>query len=283
MMETTSLLVPASAGTLLCLNLSNEALAAIAASEYKAATKSLPHSRTPPMGSELMSADLVLLDVTDGGEDKIETVRRIQSAICMSGAPCRILCFSAAQRNPDFVLDLTKFGVRYVRISQFAMLLEAIELQLIEIAKIERAGPCFRVQHRFSRGSCAPGEEIAAIKLIQNGDFYQLPLALSARFTFNCLAENRSIALDAFQIASTLNGWFYRAHGLNSGIRQTTKVRVATVKVLVQRIRQAMASTFAKAGLTCDPCDVLRSFNAEGSRRALYRLRADIRWEHRLQ
>jgi hypothetical protein len=50
--------------------------------------------------------------------------------------------------------------------------------------------------------------------------------------------------------------------------------------VLVQRIREAMASTFAKAQVNFDPCDVLRSWPAEGSTTVLYKLHADVHWDH---
>jgi hypothetical protein len=83
------------------------------------------------------------------------------------------------------------------------------------------------------------------------------------------------------QIVSGLSGdWFYREHASNSGRRQVKKIRRATVKVLVQRIREAMASTFAKAHTRFDPCDVLRSWPAEGSTRVLYKLHADVHWDH---
>lgn len=268
--------------TLLCVDLPAPVLTALRAYGYRLTVGSI--SRLPgPTRAELEHADVVLLDVTVGGQDKMEVARRIRSAICMSGSTCPILCFSSTHRNPCFVLELTNCGARYVRIGDSAMLIETVELLVAEATQLERTSPCFCIRHRFSRGSCAPGEEIAAIELLLNGEYFQLPLALSGRFVFNCLAENRSIAIDAFQIASGLNGWFYREHGLNSGLRHTTKIRVATIKVLVQRIRQAMASVFARAGLARDPFDVLRSFPAEGSKRALYKLRADIRWEHREQ
>ena len=280
MTETLLVSLSAAAKSLHCMDLPETMLAAIRATGYRTTVSGIS-GWVDSTKSEVASADIVLLDVTAGGQNKIEIARRIRAAISMSGSSSFILCFSTVHRNPRFVLELTKAGARYVRVSDPAMLTEAIELVVAEGAEIESAGPCFHIRHRFSRGFCAPGEEIAVIELVHHGDFFQLPLALSARFMFNHLAENRSFALDAFQIASGLNGWFYRDHGLNAGLRQTTKVRVATVKVLAQRIRQAMTSTFAKAGLAYDPYDVLRSFAAEGSTRALYRLHADVRWQHR--
>lgn len=280
MIDTLQLSLPSTTGTLLCLSLPDPILATLRASGYRIEATDLSSVIPQQLHSALSGQEIVLLDVTTGGQEIIDAVQRVRSAVCVLGAPSGMLCFSAAHRNPRFVLELEKRGARYVRISDPTVLLEAIDLLLLEISLLKRNGPCFRISHRFSQGACAPGEEIAGIELLGHRDLFQIPLALSGRFVFNLLAENRSIALDAFQIAAGLNGWFYREHGLNCGMRQTTKVRVATVKVLVQRIRRAMASTFAKAGLTCDPYDVLRSFPAEGSTRVLYKLRAEIRWEH---
>jgi len=196
------------------------------------------------------------------------------------GTRARLLCFSTVHRNPHFVLGLQNCGVRYARISNPAMLLEAVELILAEVAQFENNRPRFQIVHRFSQGSCAPGEEISAIQLEHGGSHVQLPLALAQRFVFNYLAEHRQIALDSSQIASGLKGWFYREHAGNSGLRQVTRIRVATIKVLVQRIRRAMASAFAKVQVKRDPCDVLRSLPAEGSKRVLYKLLADVHWDH---
>jgi hypothetical protein len=89
------------------------------------------------------------------------------------------------------------------------------------------------------------------------------------------------LALDSHQIASGLDGeWFYREHAANSGHKQLRKIRTATVKVLVQRIREALKSSFAAAHLRFDSRDVLRSCPAEGSRRVLYKLCADVQWLH---
>lgn len=265
---------------LLCLNVPENVLARIQAKGYTAE----PFTFGVTLDSHLLScADLVLLDVTTGNEGQIELVERLGYAIGIAGRARRILCFSSARRNAGFVLALQKAGARYARIGDTSMLVEAIDLFLAEIKECERSRPCFQITHRFSQGSCAAGEEIGAIKYFRNGDFFQLPLALSARFVLNCLAENQTLALDAFQIASVLSGgWFYRDHARNSGIRQPTKIRVATIKVLVQRIREAMAAVFAKAGVPHDPYEVLQSFRAEGSTRALYRLNATIKWNHTL-
>jgi hypothetical protein len=161
------------------------------------------------------------------------------------------------------------------------MLLEAVDLLLSEMNNFERNGPCFQIIHRFSQGSCAPGEEISTILLAYNSNLYQLPLALSQRFVFDFLAQHRRIGMDSSQIVSGLSSdWFYRDHAANSGHRQLKKIRRPTVKVLVQRIREAMESAFAEAKVKVDPYEVLCSCLAEGSKRVLYKLHADVRWQH---
>lgn len=267
-------------GTLLCIDVPAPFLETVKSAGIRITGNHLPHALTPDTRLALSAADVVLLDVTNGGQGTIDVVQRLRNAVCVVGASCRILCFSLSHRNPRFILELEKCGARFARIGSPAMLLEALELIFTEISSIESNGPCFGILHRFSHGLCAPGEEIAAVWL-QNREPIQLPLSLSGRFVFDYLGRNRSIALDALQIVAGLTGWFYRNHSLNSGLKQTTKVRVATVRVIVQRIRQAMATALAKVGLVCDPYDVLRSFYAEGSGRALYKLHAHIEWEHR--
>ncbi len=143
---------------------------------------------------------------------------------------------------------------------------------------------CSSVLHRPARvesGSCAPGEEISAIFLVHRQRHFQLPLGLAQRLLFDFFAQHRRISLDSLQILSGLTGdWFYRDHAANSGCRQTRKIRRQAIKVLVQRIREAMEFVFEQARLTCDPWDVLRSRSAVGTKRALYRLHAEVYWSH---
>jgi hypothetical protein len=272
----------AAAKTLLCINVPFGLMATIRERGYLVATSDFPNADAQRYRLLISTADILLLDVTHGGEEAVEMTRRIRSDICIAGATTRILCFSTVHRNPRFAIALEKSNARYVRVNDAGMLLEAVEQALTEISDTYRDGPSFQIIHRFSRGACGPGEEIKSCSLEFNGGLFQLSLPLTGRFLFNHLAENRPIALDACQIVAGLSGgWFYREHSGNSGIRQAAKVRIATVKVLIQRIRRSMASTFARAGLICNPYDVLRSFPAEGSTRALYKLHANVRWEHR--
>jgi hypothetical protein len=222
----------------------------------------------------------VLLDVTTESADVLKTVEELHAAIGFCNVRPRVLCFSTTHRNAQFVLEIEKTG-RFVRVDGPAMTLEAVDLLLAETNQLERNGPCFQIIHRFSQGTCTPGEEISAVFLAHNGNLFQLPLALAQRLVFDFLAEHRRIALDSLQIVSGLSGdWFYRDHAANSGHRQTKKIRRPTVKVLVQRIREAMESAFAAAHVQFNPADVLRSCPAEGSKRVLYKLHADVRWRH---
>jgi hypothetical protein len=267
--------------TLLCIDIPEPVLAAIQARGYTTEVGNLNPPLIPVSQLARCRADVVLLNVTNGGKQTIELTQRLWSALRNADNATRVLCFSTAQRDPRFALALEKCGARYVRISDTEMLIESVELLLAEMTDFECSDPCFQITHRFSQGTCAPGEEIGMIEWDYRGNLSQLRLALSGRFVFNCLAENQPHALDSFQIASLLcSGWFYRDHAKNSGTRQPAKVRVATIKVLMQRIRDAMTSAFARVGLARDPYEVLQSISTEGSRRALYRLNAKVNWKH---
>jgi hypothetical protein len=228
----------------------------------------------------LAAVDVVLLDLTTSSHDVLETIRDLVSVIGICMPRPRLLCFSSAHRNPHFVLGVQKSGARYVRISSPEMLLEAVDLLVAEIHEPERNGPCFQIVHRFSQGICAPGEEISAVLLERAGDFFQLPLGLTERFVFDFVAQRR-LAVDSLQIVSGLSGdRFYSQHAANSGHKQVNKVRRPTIKVSAQRIRDGMSSAFDEARVGFDPYDVLRSCLAEGTNRVLYKLCAQVRWQH---
>lgn len=241
----------------------------------------ISHPISAQVRSLLTAADIVLLDLTTSTEDMLYTISELQAAIGICNLRPRILSFSSVCRRPQFVLNAQQCGARYVRITAPEVLFEAIDLLLAEMDELERKGPRFEIIHTFSRfGWCAPGEEISAVLLSHGGSFFQLPLGLAQRFVFDFLAQRR-IAVDSLQVVSGLAGnWFYREHASNTGQRQLKKIRRPTVKVIIQRIREAMASTFADAQLEFRPYDVLRSCYADGSKRVLYKLHADVRWRH---
>jgi hypothetical protein len=235
----------------------------------------------PEIRSLVSTVDLVVVDVSESSHAFLNSLRSLVSIIGVSTYCPTVVCFSTRHRSAEFILAIQKCGARYVRVSDPATLLEAIELLLAQMQELKRNGPLFQIIHRFSRGLCAPGEEIAAIMLMHDGSSYQLPLGLTQRFVFDFLAQHRRIALDSSQIASGLSGdQFYRMHAANSGQRQYKQIRRPTVKVLTQRIRKAVSRALAEVQLPFDAVDILRSCPAEGSRVVLYRLQAQIRWHH---
>lgn len=229
----------------------------------------------------LQSVEVVLIDVSMATREILATIHDLSASIGVCDVAPRLLCFSSAHRNSQFVLAIEKCGVRYVRISDSAMLLEAIDLLRTEMDELRRNGPCFHILHRFAGKICAPGEEISAVLFPRATARPQLPLALSERLVFDFLAQHRGVAFDSRQIASGLRGgWFYRDHAANSGVLQVVKVRVPAVKVIVQRIREAMATVFEEARVKIDPLNVLQSWPAAGSNRVLYKLAAEIKFRH---
>jgi len=281
--ELASIQIPTKSRLLICGPIADSAvsLEAIKARGYVIELCNISRPIPTHLRTLLSTADLALLDITTGDRNILNTVHDLNTAIGICSVRPRILCFSTVHRNPRFVLGIEKCGARYVRVANPSMLVEAIELLVAEMNELERDGPCFQILHRYSQGTCAPGEEVSAVLLADHGEFRQLPLAVVERLVFDFLAQHRRIALDSSQIVSGLaGGWFYREHAANSGHREVKRVRRATVKIIVQRIRDAMTSTFTKAHARFDPRDVLRSCPAGGTNRVLYKLHADVRWHH---
>lgn len=226
----------------------------------------------------LSDVDVVVVDVSAMSMKLLGPVREISASMALCNPHGRILCFSTVPRNSEFVLGLEKCGTRYIRVVDANSLLEAVDLTISDVRSNSIARPSFLIAHRFSNGHCLPGEEIGSVLADNGGRFVQLSLALAQRFVFDFLARNRGIAMDSLQITSGIRGnWFYREHASNSGLRQSVKIRPATIKVLIQRIRNAMA----RADVRFDPYIVLRAIPVEGSKRAVYRLDADVSWLHR--
>ncbi len=228
------------------------------------------------------AAEVVVVDVTTMGIESLSVVRKISASLALRNPHGRIVCISSVSRNSRFVLNLEKCGGRYVRIADSQMLIEAVDIAVAKARLAAASRPRFVIVHQFSQGVCAPGEEIASVHLDDDRQLPQLSLVLAQRFVVDFLALNRGIAMDCLQIASGIGaGWFYRDHGVNSGMRQTKKIRPATVKVLAQRIREAMNAGFVRAGLQFNAYDVLRGIPTEGSKMILYRLDAGVLWLHR--
>ncbi len=239
-----------------------------------------PSATTTPINL-VEQCDVALLDISTIPQSVLATLERVNAAIGIGNVRPRVLCYSTVHRNPSLVLNLQKCGARYARVSGPETLIEAIELLLCEMNEIEYHRPSFRIVHRYSRGTCRPGEEVTAVMWSNGGDFLHVPLGLAERLVFDLLARHRRIPLDSLQIVSTFRGDpFFQEHALNSGQRQVGRVRRPTVKVHVQRIRSAMASAFTSAHLLFNPKDVVRSGLAEGTNKVLYKLHADVRWQH---
>lgn len=226
--------------------------------------------------------DIILIDISIQPRNVLETLKTLNNTAGIDGIRPRTLCFSTVHRNPNFVADIQRCGVRHVRISDAAMLLEAIALMLWEMNELERHGPEFRITHRYSQGLCAPGEVIEAVEILgSEGSYHHLPLALTERLIFEVLARHQRIASDSLQIVTSIRGeWFFRDYGVNAGSRQTIKVRRPTVKVSIERIRKALAIVFEKTNISLDPYDVLRSCLAVGTNRVLYKLHGRVEWSH---
>jgi hypothetical protein len=231
----------------------------------------------------LQSVEIVLVDLTTANQEILATIYDLNAAIAMCDVAPRLLCFSTAHRNAQIVLDIEKCGARYARVSDPPTLVEAIELLLADMDDLRRNRPCFHILHRFAHENrCSEGEEVSAVLFPRSATDPQLRLALSERLVFNFLAQHHRLAYDARQISAALSGaWFYRDHAANSGVRQRAKIRVPAVKVVVGRIRSAMALKFAEANLQINPLDVLQSLLSAGSgNRVLYKLNADVQFYH---
>jgi hypothetical protein len=76
---------------------------------------------------------------TSSSHRVIERLERIRAAVGIRNLRPRLLCFSTAHRNPDFVLSIEKCGLRYFRVGSPQILLEMIDLTLTELNDLEVA------------------------------------------------------------------------------------------------------------------------------------------------
>src|SRR3989442_16297 len=84
-------------------------------------------------------------------------------------------------------------------------------------AELDNNGPRFQIIHRLHKAGtdCQPGEEVAAVFLLNRGHEILVPLPLSLRLVFNYLAEWYRIPQSATQIAAGIHASaFYSKHGL---------------------------------------------------------------------
>ena len=167
---------------------------------------------------------------------------------------------------------------------RLSLLMEKVDLLLLEYGQLKSARLHFRILHRFRAPGteCAPGEEVAAIYLMNRGREYYVPLSLTLRLVFDCLAKHSRLPQGASQIAVCFHADpFYGQHGSNIAGHGELRRRVvkSAIRVYVQRIRQALALSFREANLRVDPRNVLASeetvMNEVG-----YRLRGTFQWLH---
>jgi hypothetical protein len=162
--------------------------------------------------------------------------------------------------------------------------LDKVELLLTESKYLRTAGAHFRIVHRFRipGTECLPGEEVAAIYVVHRGREYLIPLSVTLRLMFDCLARHSRAPQSASQIEASFRADpFYARHGMHVANSAALRRRIArsAIKVYVQRIREALTRAFREANLKLDPRDVLLSqetvMNEVG-----YRLRGTFQWMH---
>jgi len=159
---------------------------------------------------------------------------------------------------------------------------EEIDFLLAEAAQLIATGPHFRIWHRFRRAGtdCSPGEEVAAVWLMQGGRRYTLSLTTATLIMFDYIARHRALPQTASQIESGLRRMlFYAKHGSRSGRRRHRRFVRTTVKEYVKRIRRAIAAALKKARVPMKSQTVLASRRTVGNEVG-YQLKATITWVH---
>ena len=62
----------------------------------------------------MLSAEIVIIDVTQLTENNRPDLRRTCQAVRMDGCPTLVLCYSRIDRGPRFELAIERLGARYV-------------------------------------------------------------------------------------------------------------------------------------------------------------------------
>jgi hypothetical protein len=164
---------------------------------------------------------------------------------------------------------------------RYLPVIREVDLLVAEAASLTAAGPQFLIGHRYGRdGVCLAGEEVAFVALRHRSREYPLKISISEKLLFEALARNRQFPQTARQIEGYIRSEkFFARHGANGAQpRLARKVCRAAVKVHIQRLRLALAATFAEAGLRLDPACVLRTEQTTGP--IGYRLSATLEWSH---
>ncbi|MBZ5606187.1 MAG: hypothetical protein LAO79_28175, partial [Acidobacteriia bacterium] len=129
--------------------------------------------------------------------------------------------------------------------------------------------PYLVIVHRFwQRGTeCLPGEQVAFVCLVWNGEIFPLRLPLSLLLVADFLGQHRWCAHSAAQIeAGIRNDEFYARHAANARLsrKQTRKIVQGAVKEYIRRLREALRLVLAEARLDRDPAAILRSESLVG-------------------
>jgi len=167
--------------------------------------------------------------------------------------------------------------------NEFSAVMESVDLLFAEMRELKARGPKLRIKHRFAKTErCAAGEEVAAIYLLHRHQEVWIPLSLTSRLVVDFLGRFAHFPQSARQISAAMQNLdFYRDHGHNAGARVGLNRRVhrASVRVHVQRIRQALRRACHEVNLDIDPGSVLRSHTTTGNEVA-YQLKAVIELSH---
>lgn len=166
----------------------------------------------------------------------------------------------------------------------FAPILQEVDFLVAERKEIAAAGPHFKIIHRFheSGTDCCAGEEITSASLVCRSREYVLRLSPKLLMLFDYLARHRHIPQSAAHIVSGMQrSTFYTKHGANArvAVQRSGRLTFRTVKVYIQRLRDAFQIVFGEANLNIDPFLVLVS-EATDTNCTLYRLKATAEWVH---
>lgn len=164
-------------------------------------------------------------------------------------------------------------------------ILDKVGLLVAERRHLRSVGPQFRIVHRFRMpGStgCLIGEEILGVFLVYRGREYCLRLSLALRILFDYLARHPRFAQSARQIEVGIRADdFYKNHAKNAngGSALTRRITRSTIRVYMERLRQALAFACQEAGVIIDPSRVLIVRETVGNEVG-YQIKGSFTWTH---
>jgi hypothetical protein len=168
--------------------------------------------------------------------------------------------------------------------NNFTLITQELDFILVEQRTLDVCGPHIRIWHRGRKpwAQCWPGEEAASAALALSGHEFHISLSPTGLLIFDYIATHRYLPQSATEIAQGLRSEpFYREHGTNVGRGPAKQITVsrAVVKTYINRIRRALASVFAEAGLELDPYSILISETTD-TNVVKYRLHATVEVVH---